>query len=206
MPVGATIAAAGIGAGATVYGANKANKANKAGLAAATAQQEQVRQDVQPYQQSGLDALGRISNPNELLSKFTESPDYQYRLGRSLDAVTTNKAVNGLLASGSALKGVTGTASNMAGSEFGNWWNRQMGLVNVGANANQTTAGIASNIGNNAIATGESNANSAITTSNALGQFGGSLLTALQDKYGSQQGGASSYDTRTAVSAVDPPF
>lgn len=112
-------------------------------LAQQQAQYDQTRADNMPWHDAGVSALGRISNPANVLANFQASPDYNFRLNQGVNAVTQNKAVGGLLHSGSALKGVTDYAQNAAAGEFGSWWNRQSGLAGTGqaANAANQTAG-----------------------------------------------------------------
>jgi hypothetical protein len=203
MPVGAAIGSAVVGAGASIYGANKAAKASKDTLGAQQAQLDKVWGSVNPFLTAGNDALGRISDPAAVTANFQASPDYKYRLGQSLDAVTNNKAVNGLLRSGSALSAVTQKAGDMASSEFGNWWSRQSGLAGMGLDANRIGAGLAGTSVNALGANGANQGNAALTTANALGSAGGSIIDALFSKYGS--GGsagsstdASSYNTMNA--------
>lgn len=191
MPVAVPLAAAAVTAGASIYSSKKQAKGIKDAQQASQAGADLIRADLSPFREAGVGALGRISNPNDVLKNFMASPDYDYRKGQAMDAVTTNRAVNGLLRSGSALKGVTGVASNLASSEFGNWWNRQSGLAQMGQNAAAQNAGAiqsnAENQGNGAIAAGN----------NSAGLAGG-LATSITDliaKYSgsSAPGGTSSY-------------
>lgn len=66
---------------------------------------------------------------------FFESPDYQFRQQEALDAVQGSAAAAGGLYSGNTLKDITDRASNLAAGEYGNWFNRQLGLAdrNYGA-------------------------------------------------------------------------
>lgn len=185
MPVGATIASAAVGAGASIYGANKAAKASSSALGAQQAQLDKVWGSVNPFLQAGNTALSNLQNPN---ASFMASPDYKYRLGQSLDGVTQNKAVNGLLRSGSALSAVTQKAGDMASGEFGNWWNRQSGLATMGLDANRIGAGLAGTAVNAIGTNGANQGNAALASANALAGFGGSTIDALMSQYG---GGAS---------------
>jgi hypothetical protein len=209
MPIGAiaSIGSAVIGAGASIYGANKAKKASDKALAAQQANIDKVWTNVNPWLTAGSGALGRISDPSKVMQNFQESPDYQFRLGQGLNAVTTNRAVNGLLRSGSALKAVTGYASNLASGEFGNWWNRQTGLATGGLEANRIGAGLAEsqnqNIGVNAANAG----GAAISNGNTIGQLGGSLADIIA-RYGggggnsAPVGGSSSFGGSTQLEGL----
>jgi len=191
MPIGAVIGSAVVGAGASVYSAKKAKKASNNALDQSQAQLDKVWGTVNPFLKSGEEALGRISDPAAVNANFMESPDYKFRLDRGLDAVTTNKAVNGLLRSGSALKAVTGFGQDLASSEFGNWWGRQKSLADQGLQASGIGAGLAGQ-GINAIQTNASNqGNAAIATGNAIGTGVGSIFDIIA-KYGGGGGASSS--------------
>lgn len=109
---------------------------------------QQFRDSLTPYTQAGTQAVNNLANPN---ASFAVSPDYNFRLGQGEDAVATNKSVNGLLRSGSALKAVNNYAQNTASSEFANWWARQQGLVSTGLTAtgdDETAAGQVAGVNN----------------------------------------------------------
>lgn len=93
------------------------------------------RDSLQPYLSAGTSAINRISTPQAVNENFAVSPDYNFRLKEGLNAVNTNRAVNGMLKSGSALKAISNYGQNTAANEFANWWARQKGLVDVGMNA-----------------------------------------------------------------------
>lgn len=188
MPIGAVIGSAVVGAGASIYGANKAAKASNNALGQQQAQLDKVWGSVNPWLTAGSGALGKLQDPN---ASFMASPDYAFRRSQSLDGVTQNKAVNGLLRSGSALNAVTQRAGDLASSEFGSWWNRQSGLATMGLDANRIGAGLAGTavnaIGTNAASQG----NAALVTGNAIGQGAGSIFDLL-GRYGN---GAPATDT-----------
>lgn len=132
----AAVAGGAMSAGAAKDAAAASSKASKSTVAESARQYDQTRTDNEPWRLAGQQALSRLSDPSQVLNNFQASPDYQFRLGQGLESVTQNKAVNGLLKSGSALKGLNDYAQNTAASEFGNWWNRQAGLAGVGQAAN----------------------------------------------------------------------
>lgn len=106
---------------------------------------DQTRADQEPWRLAGVNALGQLSNP---AANFQASPDYNFRLQQGLEGVTQNRAVNGMLQSGSALKGLNDYAQNTASNEFGNWWNRQSGLAGVGQAANTANQNAGQNAAN----------------------------------------------------------
>lgn len=189
MPIAGAVA--GIAsAGSSIAGTVSAGISQGNAAKAAQAQQAHVNADAQPFLQAGTSALGRISNPNALLSNFQTSPGYQFRMQQGLDAVNQSKAQNGLLRSGGATKALNDYASGTASSEFGNWWNQQMQLVNTGEKGLATEGGVADNSSNIALANGAQQGNSAVALGNNVGNLAGSLATLLQPKAG---GGGSSY-------------
>lgn len=193
MPVGAVAGISTVAGGVIQNNAaKKAAKASDRALAAQTAEQQKVQAAVLPYQQAGQGALARLENPNKF---FEPSMDYQFRLDQGLDAVGTSKSVNGLLRSGSALKAINNYAQNTAASEYGNWWNRQKGLVDTGSSANATAAGVASQIGQDIGANATNQANAALTIGNNNAQMVGGI-TDLLTKYGT---GKSSYSAPSGV-------
>ena len=157
MPLAAAIIPAVIGAGVSVYSANKqagaakdAARANQqatdASLQLQREQYNQTRADQEPWRQAGVGALGRLQNP---LASFEASPDYNYRMSEGLKAVNQNRATSGLLNSGSALRGLSDYAQNTAAGEYGDWWNRQSGLAGIGQAANSANQQAGSQYANN---------------------------------------------------------
>jgi hypothetical protein len=187
----ATIASSAIAGGAALYGASQQSKAAKK---AASAQQSatnqtlqlqrdqynQTRADQEPWRQAGVGALNALANPN---ANFQASPDYQFRMNAGLEGVTQNRAVSGLLNSGSALRGLNDYAQNTASNEFGNWWNRQSGLAGVGQTANQSNqqagSAYANNSGNALMANAQAQGQSAYYGANAAAQGAGQLAGAI---------------------------
>lgn len=183
MPVGAALASAAVTAGAGVYSANKASKASKSAMDASLAQQERVNSAAQPYIDAGQSALERISNPNDFIKYFAASPDFNFRLSEGMRAVGQNKAVNGLLRSGSALRAISDYGQNTAAGEFGNWWNRQSGLAGLGKSAVDTMAGVANSSQNAIMTNGANQGGAAIASGNAVAQGLGGIFD-LIGKYG----------------------
>jgi hypothetical protein len=135
MPItGAILGAGALSAGASAYGASQAAGASKSGLAQQQAQLDKVWSSVNPWLTAGQGALQKLQSP---AASFEASPDYNFVKGEALNGVVQNKAVNGLLRSGSALTAVQNRAANLGSTEFGNWWNRQSGLATQGLDANR---------------------------------------------------------------------
>lgn len=188
MPI---VAAAVIGAGASVYGASQQSKAAKkaaqanqqatdATLQLQREQYNQTRADQEPWRLAGVNALGQLAKPAE---NFAASPDYAFRMKAGLEGVTQNKAVNGMLQSGSALRGLNDYAQNTASSEFNNWWNRQSGLAGIGQTANQANqqagSAYANNSGNALMNNAQQQGQSAYYGANAMAQGVGQAAGAI---------------------------
>jgi len=189
--MGATaIGGAAIQAGAARDAAQASSNAARRSLEEQKRQYDLTRADQEPWRQFGQNALAQLSDPN---ANFQASPDYQFRLSRGLEGVTQNRAVNGLLQSGSALKGLNDYAAGSASQEFGNWYDRQMRGAGLGSNANAQNAQAGQNYANNATNIYQTNAqnqmNSSYNQGNAwaqgIGQVAGIAGNALM--YSSNQ-------------------
>jgi hypothetical protein len=207
---GATaIGGAAIQAGAARDAASASNNAARRSLEEQKRQYDLTRADQEPWRQFGQNALGNLSDPN---ANFQASPDYQFRLSRGLEGVTQNRAVNGLLQSGSALKGLNDYAAGSASQEFGNWYQRQMQGAGLGSNANAQNAQAGQNYANNATNIYQNNAQNQMNSSynqgnawsQAFGQIGGMASNALggyiQDNY--TPSGQRTYAAPPAVTAA----
>lgn len=149
----AAIATGIIGAGASIYGANKAADAQKAGIAASTAAQQKAFDEQkalqEPFRQGGLAAQNRMltylglapggdsgltvnqNDPNFGkyagdfgMADFEADPGYGFRLSEGQKALERSAAARGGLLSGSALKGATRFGQDMASQEYGNAYTR----------------------------------------------------------------------------------
>jgi hypothetical protein len=179
--------------------AKKANKISAQALADSKAQQEKVWNTVTPYTGAGGAAVNTLADPNALMAGFKTDPGYAFRMSQGLDAVNTNRATNGLLRSGSAIKAVNDYAANQASNEFGKYVSRtqnvaQLGLQGAGIGAgaaNQTQQAIQTNAGNAggaAIAQGNTNAGIAGSIGTLLAKYlpsgGGAAAAAGGSSYG----------------------
>lgn len=65
---------------------------------------------------------------------FQQSPGYQWQLDQGLRAATNAQAARGMGKSGAAMKELNTYAQGLANQDYGNWWNRQIGLkeLNLG--------------------------------------------------------------------------
>src|SRR5882724_5201978 len=161
----AVIGAGVLGAGATIWGANKAADAQTAAAQQAAntslSMYNTTRGDLSPYRQIGQTASDQLtSRIGELTSPITmdqatleKTPGYQFNLTQGQRAVTNSAAARGLGSSGAALKGAATFATGLADSTYQNQFNnaqlnqknaydRLKGLVDTGENAAAQTGAL----------------------------------------------------------------
>ena len=227
MPVAiiaGVVAGAGAIGGALISSHAVNNASNDAANAAAAnnALQEKIYNSnvalAQPFISGGTNAenelqgfLGLGGDPakiNAAFNTYLNSTGYQFNRQQGLDAVTQNKAVSGLLDSGSALKALdaygTGIADQYGQQYVGNLQNlsdtgqRAAGSLTgagqayanaVGSNNNSA----ASAAGNAAIAGANIDASAINSAVNAFGKFAGS------SSFGSSSSGSSNAFSPTGV-------
>lgn len=83
--------------------------------------------------------------PENRLSAFYQSPDYQFRLDQGQKALEYSQAARGGLLTGRALQESQQLGQNLASSEYGNYLQRLFGLAGMG----QSSAGQGANIAGN---------------------------------------------------------
>lgn len=120
------------------------------------------------YQAPAAPAATPVSN----YESFFASPDFQFRQQQGDKNINNWFAARGGAQSGNALKALTEYNSNLAAGEFGNWFNRQLGLTGVGQTANAQNAAAGTNnaalAGNAAMAAGDARASGILNTTNTL--------------------------------------
>lgn len=192
MPVGAAIAGAGIlGAGASIYSANKAAGAQTSAADKATAAQQQMfgitQKNLSPYVANGADAMSsltRLLSPNGgvNMAELEKLPGYQFDLTQGEKAVQNSASARGLGTSGAAMKGASSYATGLADKYFGEQYNRLLGTAQLGENAGAGvgTAATAtgSQIGSNIIGAGNAQAGAAMAGGNAIAGLGGTAMNA----------------------------
>lgn len=213
----AIIGAGVVGAGASIYGANKAADAQgKATQLAADTQMgmyNTTRADLEPYRAIGQDASAKLTeqlpyltSPINLTQEWLEStPGYQFTKAQGLKATQNAAAARGLGVSGAALKGAatfaTGLADNTYKTQFdieninrGNAYTRLKQLVDTGnaAAAGTGAAGTAAAAGasNAIISGGNAQAAAANATGAAINGFANNVggYAAYKGLYGSNSG------------------
>jgi len=162
-----------------------ASKGQSAALAAQQQALQQTRADLEPWRNSGQNALMRTSAlsgaegpeaATAAMEGFTASPGYQFRLDEGMRGVDAGAAAKGMLRSGATLKREQAFAQGLASDEFSQYYNRLNALSQQGLNA-------ASGTGNAEMQAGQGMANTALGGANAqssiYGNAAGSLGTAI---------------------------
>lgn len=104
-----------------------------------------LRRGATPQQIAGYHAGGA---PN--MSVFTASPDYQFRRQEGMRGLEQSAAARGGAFSGNALAGLNERNSNLASTEFGDFFNRMAQLAGYGGSTAQNQASMGQNYANNA--------------------------------------------------------
>jgi len=199
-PAAAIIGGAVIGAGASIYSANRASSAQESAAQSANATQwemyKQSRADQLPWLQAGQKALGKL--PSMILQgpgNFYASPGYQFNLAEGQKAIDRYNASRGLYASGKASKDLARFSQGLASNEYQNFVNNwiqtklnptqslaqvgQTSAIGLGNQANYTAAQMGQNLQN----AGNARATGYINQSNAINQG----LQGISDYYTMQQ-------------------
>jgi hypothetical protein len=106
---------------------------------------------VSPYQKVGTEALDLYRDIvlGGDMSKFFESPGYQFRLGEGLKALEGRGSAMGITQSGAQQKAIQDYAQGLASQEYGNVLGRIGGLAGQGLQAGQLAGGYLSGAGSN---------------------------------------------------------
>ena len=175
MPIATTAAIIGgsalLGAGASVYGANKAASAQKKAANQASQiqkdQYEQTRADLAPYRDVGSNALSQYQSllglngqakAQEALQGYTQSPYLSQLIKDTQAGVDASSAARGGLFSGATAQAIGNKTGQLYLGDYNNYLSRIGGLVDTGQNA--------------ASQTGQFGANAAAGRSNAAMQAG----------------------------------
>lgn len=113
-----------------------------------------------PWTVPGLNAYNQIdtllNDPqgyNTILAKYQQSPQYQFQLQQSLDAVKRSAAATGNRLGGAQLSALSDRAGDVAGQSFNSWLDRLQTMANTGFNAQSNLAQARNNL-----TTGQTNA------------------------------------------------
>jgi hypothetical protein len=217
---GAIIGSGLIGAGASIYASNKQSDAAGKALdfqkqTFDTNQQNMhaAQGTLQPYLDVGKNAtytLGQLTgggsgNTQPDYSSFFKDPSYGFAQQQGELGIERGANARGLNLSGGTLKDLASFNSGLASQQYGNYFNRLMGLAGIGQNATNTNAnlvtGNASNntagagqIGNTIMGQGQAQASGAVGVANAAnGAVGNSLMAAYMNRNPSGYGTGDAY-------------
>lgn len=179
-----------IGAGATIYSANKSSNAasdaasaqRQSVLDSNQLQQDQFNQSAEfqrPWRDAGANALGQIQNRLTAqewsqpfgMSQFQADPGYQFRMNEGQKALDRRQLAGGRFFSAGGMKDLSRWNQDAASQEYGNAFNRfqtdrsnrlnpLMQLAGVGQTSSAQT-------GQNAMALGQSMGNNLVNTGDA---------------------------------------
>jgi hypothetical protein len=134
-PVSGVIAGSAIiGAGASIFGGNKAaDEQKKASKKAAKLQKQALAQQLaltKPYVEAGTNALAEYQKMAPYkdfgMAEFQADPGYNFRMAEGMKALERSAAARGLLQSGGTLKGIQQYGQNLASSEYENAFSRYL--------------------------------------------------------------------------------
>ena len=134
-PVTGVIAGSAIiGAGASIFGGNKAaDEQKKAAKKAAKLQKQVLAQQLaltKPYVEAGKNALAEYQKlaPYEDfgMKQFQADPGYNFRMAEGLKGLERSASARGLLQSGGTLKGIQQYGQNLASAEYDNAFSRYL--------------------------------------------------------------------------------
>jgi hypothetical protein len=205
-PVSGVIAGSAIiGAGASIFGGNKAaDEQKKASKKAAKLQKQALAQQLaltKPYVEAGTNALAEYQKmaPYEDfgMKQFEADPGYNFRMAEGMKGLERSAAARGLLQSGSTLKGIQQYGQNLASAEYDNAFSRYLTqrearmnpyayLTGIGQAA---AAGQAANVGSSGAALAEIAAQRGNASAAQAAGMGG----AIGNAFGSIGQGVGSY-------------
>ena len=172
----AVLGAGVLGAGASIYGANKAAGVQKdAANSAAAAQREAMeyqkanyersRGDLDPFVNNGIGASNLLASAyglrgdralsDSVRSRFQQSPDYQFALRGGSEALDNSAAAKGGVLGGNQIRAQTEYGQGLATQNLQNYFSRLSGMSGQGIQA----GGILGQIGSGAGAQIGSSAN-----------------------------------------------
>lgn len=103
-----------------------------------------ARGQFDPYATAGRNALADLQ-----AGRFEADPGYRFRMRQGQDAIEASRAASGGLFSGATGKALQEYGQDYAANEWGNWWNRKLGLVDRGMDASGAIAGSAASTAGN---------------------------------------------------------
>lgn len=164
--------------------AKAAGRASQQSTDAAVGEQRRqfdlTREDQKPWLDAGRGALGRLdAASNGDYSSFYKAPDYQFTMDQAFQGLDRGAAARGRLYSGGLDADRMKLGAGLASQEYGNWWNRQAGLANVGqataTNLGNAGMNMANSIGNLYMQNGRVQGDAAAQRASSYGNMIGGL-------------------------------
>lgn len=177
--VGSTI----IGAAASIKSSKIQARSSDAAIAEQQRQFDLNREDLAPFRESGVNALGRLDQLSEGdFSDFFTSPGFEFVRDEGLRGIENRFSASGGTLSGNALRRLTEFNSGLASQEFGNFFERNARLAGLGGAATNVGVaagtGISGNISNALINQGNARASGVLGVNQALQGGLANFLTA----------------------------
>lgn len=171
---GSAVVGGVVSSNASRNASNAQQRGSQNSIAEQQRQYDLTRADFAPFRQVGYDAASRLSQAaSGDMSGFYASPDYNFRRTEGDRGIGSSFAARGGAASGNALRALADYNSQLASGEYGNWWNRQAGLLDAGQGGTAQTAQAGQNSANNISAAyqniGDARASGLLGQGNAIG-------------------------------------
>jgi len=186
--LGSSLLSGVLGSSSARRAARAQERATMAGINEQRRQFDLTRGDFAAYRNAGYDALSRLTDPDA----FQTSPGYSFVRDQAMRGAESLAGRGG--GGGRAMQGAAQLASGLASQEYGNFFNRNLNIANMGMGAAANTASAGANAANNISSLyaglGASQANNALMQ----GQF---LNNAAQ-------GGISNYLYSQRLGAMQP--
>ncbi len=186
-PFTAIIGSSIIGGISASRASRRAASAQRQGIEQGIAEQRRQfdigQQQLAPFREAATGALGRLTDVSEGdLSGFFTSPGFEFRREEGLRGIENRFAAQGGAQSGNALRRLAEFNQGLASQEFGNFFNRQLGLAGLGAGPTvagvQAGANVSGNIANALQRQGDVRASGILGQNEALQGTLGNLLFA----------------------------
>lgn len=134
--------------------------AAREGISYMEAAEARAREDVAPWREAGVTALGEIGEMLEAgPGEFTESPGYGFRLSEGVKALDQSASSRGGVLSGANQKAITRYGQDYATNDYDNFLRRYYEKMNPHFNLAGLGGTSAGQTASNAMTTGQSGAN-----------------------------------------------
>lgn len=141
--IGSSLFSGLMGSSSADRASRRQERATMAGINEQRRQFDLTRGDFAPYRQEGYSALQRLFDPDA----FEESPGYSFVFDQAMRGAQSMAGRAG--GGGRATQGSMQLAQGLASQEYGNWFNRNLNVANMGMGAAANTASAGSNAANN---------------------------------------------------------